>query len=66
MSKVPMRTRSPSSGLPLRIRFSLKSSDYVNVFPLRNTIIGADIVLESCTHYRVMIDIWLHQPFSLL
>ena len=35
--QVPTPTRSPSSGLPLRIRFSLKSSDYVNVFPGRNT-----------------------------
>src|ERR1700722_18357237 len=37
MLKLPTTTRSLSSGRPRRIRSSLKSSDYVNVFPGRHT-----------------------------
>src|SRR5258708_893127 len=39
--KLQTATRGPSSGPPRRIRSSLKSSDYVNVFPGRDTSWGA-------------------------
>jgi hypothetical protein len=48
--KLPTTTRNPSAGPPPRIRSSLKSSGYVNVFPGRDTSSCANESIPSPHH----------------